>query len=189
MQQMRPHDALALAPDLLGDTLRSEVLGVGDQVETLEAEIVERPACQRAERDRADALPARPGGDPVPDRPPVALRVDAHPDRSDDRVVDGDRERVVGCPWNLAAHEAERTFLGVRRGTDRNPARYLGVVAGAYEHGDVLLGPRTKHEITVAELHGSSLGRPHGSSVSATAAAKRPRFRDSRDQEPALAGY
>jgi len=47
---MRPHDALALKPDLLGDALRSKVLGIGDEVDASQPEILERVASEKAKR-------------------------------------------------------------------------------------------------------------------------------------------
>src|SRR4029078_9267376 len=58
VQQMRPHDALALKPDLLGDALRSKVLGIGDEVDASQPEILERVASEKAKRAGARPVSA-----------------------------------------------------------------------------------------------------------------------------------
>jgi hypothetical protein len=44
MHEMRAHHALALEADLLGDTLRPDVVGVRDELEPADAELVDGPA-------------------------------------------------------------------------------------------------------------------------------------------------
>ena len=41
---MRTEEAFALEPDLLGDSLRSEVVGIGDEIDALKLELLERVA-------------------------------------------------------------------------------------------------------------------------------------------------
>jgi len=46
MAEMRAKDAFPLETNLLGDALRGEVLGIGDQLEALELQLVECPTAQ-----------------------------------------------------------------------------------------------------------------------------------------------
>ena len=41
MSQVRAKDALSPEPDLLGNTLRRDVVGIGDEVEPLKLELAE----------------------------------------------------------------------------------------------------------------------------------------------------
>ena len=56
---MRAKDAFALEPDLLGDALGRDVVRIGDEIETLELEVVERVTREQAQRSRADSPTAR----------------------------------------------------------------------------------------------------------------------------------
>ena len=42
MPEVRAEDALAQETDLLGDALRRDVVGIGDEIDALELELVER---------------------------------------------------------------------------------------------------------------------------------------------------
>ena len=46
MAEMRAKDAFPLEADLLGHALRRDVVGIGDQLEALELQLVECPTAQ-----------------------------------------------------------------------------------------------------------------------------------------------
>ena len=66
MDEVRAENALAAEADLLGDALGGVVVGVGDQVEPAQPEIVEAEAADETERAGRDAAP-RASGAPVAD--------------------------------------------------------------------------------------------------------------------------
>ena len=49
MSQVRAQDAFALEPDLLGHALRSKVVGVGDEIDSLNRQLVEFAASPATE--------------------------------------------------------------------------------------------------------------------------------------------
>ena len=87
--------------------------------------------------------------------------VQADPDPAHHLSVELDRESLV-FGSNLATDERTRILLGVRMRNRRDPARDVRVVAAGDHRIDVVLRPRTKHEIAVAKLHASSLETTDG---------------------------
>ncbi len=57
MHEVRAEHALAPEPDLLGDALRRDVVRIGDEIDALQLEIVERLAREESQRPRADSRP------------------------------------------------------------------------------------------------------------------------------------
>ena len=59
MTEVRAQHALALKSDLLGHALRGGVVGIGDQVDTLQLEILQRVARKQPDSARANPSAAR----------------------------------------------------------------------------------------------------------------------------------
>src|SRR6187401_3633787 len=110
---MRPHDALALKPDLLGDALRSKVLGIRDEVDASQPEILERVASEKAKRARARPVSSGMSRHPVPHSATVTLRIDPEADAADEPAVELDRHRIVGVT-QLPVNECARIIGRVR---------------------------------------------------------------------------
>ena len=91
---MRAKHAFALKTDLLGDALGRDVVGIGDEIETLELEVLERVTREQAQRPRANSPTARRGGHPVPESSTV-VGVQADPDTSHHAPVELDRQSLL----------------------------------------------------------------------------------------------
>jgi hypothetical protein len=154
--QVRAKDALSPESDLLGNTLRRDVVGICDEVEPLKLELVEGETYEQTQGTCTRALPACVRRDPVSDRAAVTLIVDSEPDAADDCGSDRHRKTLlVRC--DLTSYERKRIRVRIWRRNRRDPPRHLRVVAAGNNGIDVVLGPRTKHEIAVAKLHTSSV--------------------------------
>ena len=145
MPKVRTKHSLAPKADLLGHALRRKVVGIRDEVDALHVEILERMPGEKSQRTSADPTPALGRGNPVPHRRAILVRVEAHPDASDDATV----QRY--CQLDLigeyvSTKKRTRVIGGVRVGDQRNPERDLRVVAPLDDGVDVILrpGPETK---------------------------------------------
>ena len=152
--QVRTEDALAPEPDLLGDALRGHVVGIGEQLDPLELELLERVAREQPQRARARS-PARETMQP-----------------SSTRASRDSRARLRRCPIppttcpsssiarrcsaaHLATDERKRILLRVRMRNRRDPVRDLGVVAAGDDRRDS------------SSVHGRSTRSPSRSSTAA----------------------
>ena len=152
MPQVGTKDALALETDLFGNTLRGDVVGIGDEVDALKPKVVEPVPGEKAKSPCADALLARRCGDPVPDAPAVVVRVQAHADPAHNASVELDGERLV-VRQHLPTDERERVRLRVRRRDGGDPPRDVRVIAASYDRVDVVLRPRAEQKVAIAEYH------------------------------------
>ena len=139
--QVRAKEALALEPDLLGNTLRRQVVRVGDELNTWQLELLERMSREESQCTSADA-PATPRrSNPVTDARAVAAPAKPEADRTHHDPFERDRERVI-LGGRVSADERQGIGLGVRRGDQRCPVRDLRVVACFHERLHVVFPPR-----------------------------------------------
>jgi len=80
MPKVVAQDALALEADLLGDALRGAVVGIGDEVDALQPELIECVARQNAQGARTGALAPSGRSDPVADSRSILVSVDTYAD-------------------------------------------------------------------------------------------------------------
>src|SRR5215218_7566370 len=158
MEEVRAKHAFATKPDFLRNPLRRLVVGVGDELEALEAELLEAVATEQPEGARRHAAPARWWSAPVADVPVAELLVEAEPDRPDRAVALRDRELSL-AGRGFASNEGSGVVFRVRPGNDRNPTLNVRIVARVDERRHVVHPPGPKLEITVLEHHVRTLER------------------------------
>jgi len=156
MAQVRAEHTFTLEADFLGDSLRRHVVGICDEIESLQVKLFQPMAGKEAERSGTDTVPTSRGGHPVSDAPAVVDRIDLHADSSNHSASERNRKRVLHGP-HVAANECQGVCFCVRRGNDRDPPLDLRVVALGDERRNIGFRPRTQDEIAVTKLHDASV--------------------------------
>ena len=133
-RQVRAHEAFACEPAALGDPLRGDVVGSAGEFQPGDAQRVERPAREQADRAGRDAAAPRCGREPIADpRPPFDEPIQGR--AAEDRVGGIDeRELDLLAPQPPLLLRGEVVWLPVREALERRDRRRRS-------HGGLIVSP------------------------------------------------
>jgi hypothetical protein len=143
MSHVRAEDAFALKTRALGDPLRGEIVGIGDQVEPFERQLLKRVIAEHSQSVGRDTSAARVSDTPIANVSRLGRFVDAHANRTNKAACLFDGE-LVRTQVQRAADERLRVLLGVWTRSNRYPVLDLRVLACLQHRERVVLVPRTE---------------------------------------------